>query len=801
MKLRWLPAALLLLALALIVGAGGVYWLARQAEPVYDGELALAGLADAATVTFSKHAVPSVRANSMEDLMFAQGYLEASERMWQMDLMRRIARGRLAEILGEKALGVDRLFRTLGLGRAADRNLAVLSPHGRSLLEAYARGVNAYRAIATRRLPLEYRIAGIEPDAWSAVDSLSIAEYMGYLLSFNAKEELLYLSLAARVGKERALELFPSDEDVPAPTDAYRLPEYFSGAGLVDPYTTLARTLGLPLPGPASNTWVVSGQRTRSGKPLLAGDPHLMPSLPGIWYELEMQAPGYHTAGISLPGLPLIVIGHNETLAWSMNTSMADTQDIYIERIADSGKAVVRPGGRIEAIKESVELIGIKDRPEPHRLRIRSTSHGVILNEVLAEDRPLPMDFVRLEYPELIALRWNIERPDRAFDGIYALNVASTLDDAMQAIELIGHASQNILLAHRNGDIGWKMSGILPQRRGGSGTFPVPGWDGTYGWSGYVAPQRNPGVVNPASGVIISANNRTVPLDYPVHVSRSWMPPYRARRIEQLLNGNTELTARDMRMIQLDRLGLETEPWRKALRELEAEIRASDPDLWSRTGSLLVAWDGNFDEDSHAAALFVRLRQALLEAIYADELGDTLGAFMDMHLYAYGALQETVRTGRSSFWDDIRTPQTETPAHIWLRALRRVADQNNGTLGEMRRLVFPHAFHNVPLLGQFFDAGPFSTGGDNHTVNVVKAAINAPEDPLFIPSYRVVYPAGDWEAVRGTQTLGQSGHRFSAFRSDQLDDWRAGRLHRWSWNGPGSGTGAGALRLLPGARE
>lgn len=798
MNTRWLSWPLLLLTIVATGAAAFAYWLARQAEPVYTGNLTLPGLEKPVEVIFSTRAIPTLHAASVEDLMFAQGYIEASERLWQMDLMRRIARGRLAEILGEKALAVDRLFRTLGIGGASERNLSALSNYGKSLLEAYARGVNAYQTGATNRLPLEYRIAGITPAEWTPVDSLSIAEYMAYLLSFNAKEELIYLALAARVGRERVLELFPTDEDVPAPADARLLPDYAGLRGnLLQPYHSLVRELGLPTPGPASNTWVVAGSHTASGKPLLAGDPHLMPSMPGIWYELEMQAPGYHVAGISLPGLPLILIGHNEHLAWGMNTSMADTQDIFVERVTAGGNAVLRHNGETEDIVETSELIAVKDWVEPHRLTVRTTSHGVILNDVLAEKRPLPLDFIKLESPELIALRWSIELPDRALDGIYALNVATTLQEAFDAIGLISHASQNILLAHRNGNVGWRMSGTLPLRRKGTGAFPMPGWNSDYGWAGYLPAARNPGAMNPPSGIIVSANNRTIPIDYPIQVTRSWMPPYRARRIEQLLDGKTSLSPEDMRLMQLDQVGLETEPWLETLRRLEPEIRAADPETWPGTGQVLVKWDGRFDEDSQAAALFVRLRHTMIEAIYADELGDDLQGFMDMQLYTYGALQETIRTGQSSFWDDVRTPGTETPAQIWARALRQVSSEPQVTLGQLRQLAFPHAFHNIPLIGQFFDAGPFSAGGDNHTVNVVKAAIDTPEEALFIPSYRVVYSAGDWGQVLGTQTLGQSGHRFSPYRSDQLDDWRNGGLHTWSWGGPASDQTLGILRLLP----
>ena len=802
---RWLLS--LLLVVLVLTGAGGaVYRLAREAEPVYEGTVRAPELAAPATVSFGPHAIPYLRAESREDLFFAQGYLLASERMWQMDLIRRIARGKLAEILGEEALAVDRLFRTLGLNRAAERNLEALSDEGRRYLDAYARGVNRWREHYVNRRPLEYRILGVAPAAWRPVDSLSIVEYMAFLLSFNAKEELVYLQLARRLGNARALELFPSDEDIPAPAYARDLPAY--AARLTDPflaYLRLAKRFNLPQPGPASNTWAVAGTRTADGHPMLANDPHLMPSMPGLWYELEMQAPGYHVAGICLPGLPLVVIGHNRDLAWGMNTSMADTQDLFVERLTPSRDSVERANQPPEPIALRTEEIHVRDWPEPHRMQVRSTSLGVILNDVLAETRAIPLDFVKLKTPELIALRWTIELPDRAFDGIYLLNTATSIAEARTAIALISHASQNILLAHRGGSIAWQMSGTLPIRRKGLGTFPAPGWNGEYGWDGYVPPGDNPGMLDPPSGRIVSANNRTIPIDHPVNVTRSWMPPYRARRIEQLLDDSKRLTLDDMQAMQLDKKGLETVPWLDALRTLEVELRTTDAEAWSVASDMLRNWNGRFERDSNFAALFVLLRQELFNALYADELGDDLGGFMAVNLFAYGALQETVRTGKSSFWDDLRTPAKETAADIWARALQQAAGKlraqqgelASAQLGRLRRLTFLHAFHGIPLLDRLFRVGPIAVGGDNHTVDVVKTELGVPQTPLFIPTYRVVYTPGDWAQTRGTQTLGQSGHRFSPYRADQLNDWLSGRMHAWSWGGIPADKIIGTLRFVP----
>jgi len=798
--------SLALLLTTCLAAASYVYWQARQAEPLYAGALTLAGLNAPVQITFGPHAVPTIRAATREDLFFAQGYVVASERMWQMDLMRRVASGSLAEVFGEKALPADRLFRTLGLGRAAPRNLAVLSDEVRGYLDAYAEGVNAYREQAAGRLPLEYRIAGFEPAPWHPADSLAIGEYMAFLLSVNLREEVVYLRLARRLGRERVLELFPTDEGVPAPAYARGLPDYALGTqGLFDTYDRLAAEWGLPRVGAASNSWAVSGAHTRSGLPLLANDPHLSPTMPSIWYELEMQAPGYHVAGSSLPGLPLVLIGHNEDLAWGFTAAMADTQDLFVERPTRDARAVERPGGGQEPIVTRIEEITVKGQEQAERLVIRQTSNGVIINDILGRQTGTPKDLVAVDTPHLLALRWSIERPNPGLDGLYRLNTARTIGQAREAVRRLTHASLNVLIAHRDGDVAWQVGGTLPVRRKGLGTFPSPGWTGEFGWAGYVPSRDNPGTADPQDGLLVSANNRTIPLDYPVHVTRSWMAPYRALRIQELLTTTGPLSPEDLARMQLDREGIGARRFIRALRQLEPELRRIDPEAWKIARDHLLDWDGRFQPDSGPGVLLVQVRQALYSELYGDELKEDLPALMAIAIVSYNALQETVYSGESSFWDDTSTREVETPAHIWGRAIRRAwatledqqGDPRRARLDQLRQLVFPHAFHKVPLLGRLFDVGPMGMGGDSQTVNVMKTTPAAPDRPLFVPSYRVIFTPGDWTGTRGTQPLGQSGHRFSPYRTDQLADWLQGHTHPWYWGGPPAEEAIGTLTLRP----
>jgi penicillin amidase len=678
----------------------------------------------------------------------------------------------------------------------------------RRYLDAYAAGVNAYRAQAAGRLPAEYIIARFEPAPWTPEDSLVVAEYMAWMLSFNAREELVYLRMAARVGEERALELFPTDEGVPAPADARDLPDYGAGAGAIpdlEGIFGLIADLGLPVPGPASNAWAINGDRTEDGGALLANDVHLAPSVPGIWYELELRAPGYHAAGAVLPGAPFVVIGHNEDLAWGFTTVIADTQDIFVERVTDDGTAVDRPGGGTEPIATRTETIAVKGRPEPETLSVRSTSHGVVINDILGEVTGTPMDMVALETPYLLALRTNLDQPDRAIPAIYRLNTATNLNEARDAIADMRHAAMNLMLADRKGNIGWQVSGLLPERGRGSGVFPVPGWEPGYGWRGYVDPKRNPGLLNPAGFALVTANQRTIPVDYEVQVSRSWMAPYRARRIEDMLGARNPQTPEDLARMQMDRESLEAKRFKQAIARVASDLRVQDPQARRIADEYLMTWDGRFEGDSRAAALYILLQHTLYEALFGDELGEDLPALESIAVTHYNALQEAMYSGKSSFWDDVRTPEREEAAYVWARALRRAKDELDRRLPQLgaqrldavRSLTFPHAFHQVPILHRLFDVGPLPAAGDAQTVNTMKASPAEPEKGLIVPSVRLLYVPNDWTASRLTLPLGQSGHRFSPYRTDQLDDWLTGGTHRLQWDGPTPGEEIGAVVLQP----
>lgn len=813
-RLYWLVSILLIPGLIVLVVGGTLYWLAKRAEPSYSGAVALSGLAHPVEVRFGPHAVPTIEASNLRDLLFAQGYVTASERMWQMDLLRRLGGGRLAELFGPEVVKVDRFFRTVGLPVEARRALDTLDDADRALLDAYAAGVNAYREAARDRRPLEYRLTGLEPEPWQPEDSLVIGAYMAWTQSFNARGELTFLRLARRIGPERTRLLFPTDAGIAPPEVPPELVEYLAAtptaASSPDPGFDIAALapildyparLGLPTPTAASNAWLATGKRTATGEALLADDPHLAFSMPGIWYELELIAPELHVAGVSLPGVPLVLIGHNADLAWGFTSVIADTQDIFIERPTADGLAVERDGRAPEPIRLRHETIRVRGA-DPVEIAIRSTSRGVVLNDILGETTGTPMDLTDPGLTDLIVLRQNHDRPDRSFQSMRGLCRSGTLDEARAAGLDFRHVATNLMLAHRDGGIAWQMTGVLPQRGRGAGAFPNPGWIDDYAWQGEAPQSLNPSLANPPDGVIVTANQRTIPEDYPIRVSNAWMSPHRAQRITARLDESGPLTPESMAGIQADRVSLQGRMMSASLRRLESEIRALDPDAWAIAEDHLLDWDGAMDAASRPAAFAALMELALFQALYGDELGEDLPFLLSMTLLAYSPLQETLRTGESAFWDDVTTPEIETPAAIWARALHSArtalaADGDDVRLDDIRSIRFTHAFDKVPLLGDLFSVGPIGVGGSSDTVDVIKTQPQEPGKGLFGASVRFVATPADWSRTRGTLTLGQSGHRFSPYRADQLQDWLAVHAHPWPWNGPDEAQTLGRLRLDP----
>ena len=563
------------LTIVILVCGFGLWWYVYRPLPQVDGTLSLPGLKSTATVERDIWGVPHIRANSMNDMIEAQGYVMAQDRLWQMDLLRRVARGQIAEIFGPELVPIDKQFRTLRLGAAADRDVTLLDAEQRGAVDAYARGVNAFIEQHQNNLPIEFILLRYKPQPWKPSDSLAIAGYMYQTLSSSWESELNRAKVTERVGAERAKDLFsveaamdhfvvgdpnsieggaqqsgrnPDDED----DDDDMVPDTVLKAGInveqTPNYTDLTSALAPAMKewieesqddirhALGSNNWVVSGAYTATGKPLLANDTHLELSLPPIWYESHLTAPGYNTKGFTLPGGPLVVIGHNEHIAWGFTNNGADVQDLYIETVNPTNPDEYRVKGEWKKAEIDDETIHVKGQADEH-LHIVVTRHGPIVHR---------------ENDKAYALRWTATEPGGLGNTYYFLGKAQTWNEFREILKKVWGPAQNVVYADVEGNIGYVMGARVPIRKKGMGEVPVPGDTDDYEWTGYIPFDQLPQILNPSSGLIVTANARVVGPKYKPYLTDHWEEPYRTARIYDLLHDKHDLRPTDMMKVQAD---------------------------------------------------------------------------------------------------------------------------------------------------------------------------------------------------------------------------------------------------------
>src|SRR6516225_8456546 len=532
-----------LLALLLTLG-GGFYFYLRSALPQTEGRIILSGPKAEIRVERDPDGVPQIIAQDDNDLAFGLGFVHAQERLFQMELQRRYGAGQLAEIFGPQAVTIDRQMRVLGLYRAAEAAIPFLSPEMNRALISYAAGVNAFLASRRGALPPEFLLLGFAPEKWRPADSLVWGKLMAVQLGGNYRGELLRAHLARTISAADLAFLYPEyPKDAPT-TLAEMLPIYRRLA--IDAlYEALPPIVG---PNYASNNWVVDGKHSASGKPLLANDPHLAFSAPGFWYLARMKTPRHEIAGGTVAGVPLVVIGHNERIAWGFTTTTADVEDLFIEKVdpADLGRYLTPHGS--EPFQSRRETIIVKGAA-PVDMTIRETRHGPVISDVLPPGAAEP-GFV-------LALAATFTIPDdRSAEAVWEINRATDWPSFREALRHFVGPIQNIVYADVDGTIGFIAPGLVPIRRNGQGWLPTPGWTGSYDWTGFIPFAELPTAVNPPSGHLATANNKIVPDSYPYFISRDWDLPNRVKRIEALLAATPVQTAASSAAIQADTLSL-----------------------------------------------------------------------------------------------------------------------------------------------------------------------------------------------------------------------------------------------------
>ncbi len=755
-----------LLGVVLLAAVLATLWMFRSL-PQTEGEILVSGLAAEVSVERDRDGLVRIRAENEPDLYRALGFVHAQERLWQMDFMRRTASGRLSEVVGEATIRHDRFFRTLGFRRVAEANLEHLDPETRAALDAYAEGVNAFLENRTGPLPVEFQVLRYEPEPWSAVDSLLWGRVMALRLSGNWRSELSRARLAGRFSPDKIAALWPSyPEDGPLTLQGR--------ASLVDQFVAEQLSHLLPPwlePTGASNAWAVAGSRTTSGMPILANDPHLSLDSPGVWMLARLEAPGLTLAGATSPGVPFMIVGHNERLAWGLTTTHSDTQDFFIQRLmADDPSHYDAPEGPLP-FRTRDEVIRVRGG-DAQRLVVRETRHGPVMSDVIPSGSAGTDAVLALSWPAL-------RKDDRTADALYGINHANDWATFRDALRQFHSPQQNFLYADVDGNIAFIAPARVPIRRAGNGQHPVPGWDGAFDWIGFVPFEELPVSVNPRSGVLINANNKIVPDSYPHLIAVDWPAPYRAERIEAALNvaggshsvGDSvilqqDIVASGMKRI-LPRL-LAMEPGKQRAREALTMIRS---------------WDLRMHRNAPEPLIVQAWIWALTREILADELGSNYRDFVEGDLYTV----ERLISEDSPWCDDVTTEAVESCDDQIAVALDRALDllsdrfgddMTSWRWGEAHVARFRHpVFSRIPVIGDLLTKR-LETDGGSDTVNRASPRLGGAPETLFEnvhgAGFRAVYDLENLDRSRFMIATGQSGSPLSGLYGSLSERWRDG---------------------------
>ena len=779
----------ILAAIVLVTAIGGFLWL-RTSLPMTSGSVALPGLTAPVNVTRSADGVPHIAAQHADDAYFALGFVHAQDRLWQMEVTRRLGAGRLSEIFGARTLPVDRFVRTFGLYQLAEAQAAAMPKPQRSALDAYVKGVNAFLETRTGALPPEFVALRHQPEPWRAADSIVWSRIMAMRLSRNWRMELLRLRLSETLTPAQIEALWPE----PPNGTPITLGDKKRSASL--PLDRLWQALPDELaPVDASNAWVLHGSRTKTGKPILANDPHLGFSAPVLWYLVRMEAPGLSLAGATVPGVPLLILGHNGHIAWGMTTTGGDVEDLYLERLdPDDPSRYMTPDGP-KPFATRTETIRVKSE-DPVTLTVRSTRHGPVIDEIVpgAGLEPDRTHVLALASPAF-------RRDDTTAQALFKINRAKSWADFIAAARAFQSPQQNLFYADVEGNIGMIAPGRIPIRTQRDGRTAADGEKATDDWSGFIPFEALPQAHNPSIGMIVNANNPLVGPNYPYSITRDWDKGHRAQRLVEVLNDADRVTLDDTTALQQDIVS----PAARSLLRMLLKAKSNDPDA-AAAMTLLRNWDHRMVRDRPEPLIYATWMRHLMAALVKDELGP----LFDSYNRPRPDFVVSVLSGASQWCDDVATDATETcEQRIALaldNALAELRDRHGNDMtawrwGAAHRAVFAHRlFTYVPVLRRLTDITIETDGGD-HSVNRGQTS-NRKGNPFAHThgaGYRAVYDLADLDRSRFIIATGQSGNPLSPHYRDQLDRWRRGAFVHLPTKAPANGTDSAVLVLKPAA--
>lgn len=770
---------LALLVLVFIVAIGAVIFvrhLATRAIPDYNRELSLTGLHAPVEVYRDSLAIPHVYAKDEHDLYMAVGYLLAEDRLWQMDLLRRVTEGRLSEIFGDKYVDTDLLLRALRFTEKSDRILSVATPESRLALEAFADGINQFIANNKRKLPPEFSILGYSPESWQPRQSLNMIGYMAWDLKAGWSEIILR-EISAKVDSARYAQLIPS---LSRPQ-----PAVYSG------YSNTGKTIGaLPelllnnhrltklgadvLEG--SNNWAVSGKKSTTGMPILANDMHLGLNIPGIWYQMHQVAEGsLNVTGLVLPGAPVVICGHNDSIAWGMTNTYVDNLDFYEETVNPDNPDQYLVNGNWQNFEVRREIIHIKGGETAER-ELRFTRHGAVVS-----------GFKKIT-DRVVSMHWAGDEASDEFRTVLMLNHANNWGQFREALRTFNSVSQNVVYADKKGNIGLYCAAGVPMRNRDIPFGILPGHTDTFNWKGYVPFDELPHLFNPDKEYVSSANNRTAAEDYPYHIGTWYSLPSRFDRINEMLESKPVLSVADFQVMQLDQHSSLARKYMPYI--LTALQSANDLNETEKSAlAILQEWDFDMAAALAAPSIFESLYLQLMKSIFGDETGEMYSGFAGVSSVSRIGLDQVLESGNSPWFDDVTTASiTENLNDNIVAAFRNTVGELRKTSGDdpaawqwgkMHHLVLAHSLASVKILDRVFslNRGPFPVGGSFHTVSPYSYDATEPFDADHGSSHRHIFDVADWDRSLTIIPTGNSGIPASRHYCDQTEMYVAGKYH------------------------
>lgn len=810
--LRWMATAL---GAGLVLLVVFLLWSTRRPFPVIDGEVAIQGLDGTVEIVRDQDGVPHIYASTIHDIFVAQGYVHAQDRFWQMDTWRHIGAGRISEMFGEDQIETDAFLRTMGWAALAEQQHAESSPLGSEALAGYTTGVNAYLAERSpAELGFEYTVLELvnhdyTPEPWTAIDSILWGKVMAWDLRGNMDSEIARALLLDDFTPEEVALFYPSypeEHPVIVGDSAPRVP----GPGLEPPPVNPLQTIGQTLTnitmvdgltggggiGIGSNSWVISPGRSATGTAILANDPHLGIRMPSIWYQVSLhcmpktsECP-LDVTGFSFAGMPGVIIGHNDRIAWGFTNLGPDVMDLYVERLNPANPLQYEVNGEwvdMEVRTENIRVGG----GDPVEVTVRETRHGPIISD----DYGILEDFTDnsgIPLPEqyAIALRWTaLEESPALVDATLSLDLAHDFESFRDALRLFDVPSQNIVYADVEGNIGYQAPGKIPVRENWDGRLMVPGWTDEYEWSGYIPFDELPSLYNPAEGYIVTANNPVIDGSYPHLITTDWNYGDRAYRIVEMIEADADISLDDVAAMQFDTHNRHADrlvPW---LTDLNL---AGEDGVFVRAREVLAEWDRNNDADSAGAAIFEAAWRHLLMKTFHDDLEEDLwpagGSRWSL------AVVEMLNSPDLSVWDDKETALVEGRDDIlkaaFLAGVAEVEELLGGVpddweWGQLHGAVFRNETlgdSGIGLVASRFNRGPYPVGGGTDIVNAVGWYADEGYEVTWVPSMRMIVDLGDLENSRAIHTTGQSGHAYSSHYQDMVEAWAAGTYLPLRWD-------------------